>query len=116
MDSGQRLLRGLRAQEAQREAQKELKKLGGFQKLLLHLGRKHYLGEETRENWTGYSPFYLFWCPECENYYVDSRHGHRPYVTCHRCMIHYSLEPWWTPLTELRNSLRLVIKARFGRF
>lgn len=115
MNAGRRLRLGLLAQEAQKETQKELEKLSGFQKLLVRLGRIWYLREETREGWTGYAPFYLFWCPECQSYYKDYRHGHRPYVTCHRCMIHYSLEPWWTPLVELRDFLRLMIKTRFGR-
>lgn len=115
MDAGWKLRSGLRAQEAQREAQEELKKLSGFQKLLIRLGRIRYLGDETRKGWTGFAPFYLFWCPECQNYYVDYQHGHRPYVTCQRCMIHYSLEPWWTPLAVARDVLRLAVKTRFGR-
>jgi len=115
MDAGWKLRSGLKAQEAQREAQEELEKLSGFQKLLIGLGRVRYLGDETREGWTGFAPFYLFWCGGCRRYYKDYRHGHRPYVTCHRCLIHYSLEPWWISLIELRDFLRLIIKARFGR-
>lgn len=112
MDAKWRLRSGLRAQEARREAQEELEKLTEFQKLLIKLGRIRYLGEETRESWTGFVSFYLFWCPECQSYYKDYRHGHRPCVTCYRCMIHYSLEPWWTPVIELRDLIRLMIKTR----
>ena len=80
-----------KAQKAEEEAQKELRKLNLFQKLLIRLGRKHYLGKRTQPGWTGYLPFYLFWCSHCRKYYVDHLHGLEGYVTCYRCWIHYIL-------------------------
>lgn len=111
-----KLRQGLLAQKAQREAQKELEELTETQKEDIRRGKIHYLREETRQDWTGYLPFYLFYCSSCGQFYKDYKHGFRPYVACYRCGIHHDLIPRWRiALIELHDALRLIIKTRFGR-
>lgn len=67
--------------------------------------------EEQREGWLGKLPFYVFWCPACENFGYDYPHGHieTQYLNCHRCDERVSFVPWWASLQEMWNVIRWKI-------
>ena len=46
-----------------------------------------FLGNGTRDGWTGELPFYLFRCPGCKKLRCDYSHGwpKTQYVSCHKC-------------------------------
>lgn len=50
-------------------------------------GAKIPVGQETREGWSGYFEFYVFWCAACEAFSKDYAHSwpERQYVTCQHC-------------------------------
>lgn len=52
-------------------------------------GEKIYVGHETRPGWSGYLPFFIFWCDKCEKYRKDYAHGFDPYLTCDSCHVSY---------------------------
>jgi hypothetical protein len=59
--------------------------LNGFKKYLAQIfGKKWYIGDEKHEGWSGYLPFYIFWCPCCESPSKDYPHGYpeRQYLLC----------------------------------
>lgn len=72
---------------AQREAEQAIRQLSVFGRWRVRLGRKIYLGHETRPGWRGSLPFYLFWCPACRQYTKDYPHGYvkNQYLICSGC-------------------------------
>lgn len=74
-------------------------------------GAKIQVCEEQREGWTGKLPFYIFWCPRCDDFAYDYPHGfiENQYLSCHQCMERVSFVPWWAGLKELYNILRWKI-------
>jgi len=72
------------------EIQQAVSDLSTFSKWRLKHGQKIFLGLETRKNWTGYSPFYLFWCQNCSRYAKDYPRGFfQNYLCCPFCETTY---------------------------
>jgi len=97
------------------EANAAERKLNPFQlHLLKNWGEKLFLGHETRPNWTGYLPFYLFWCHICIRFAKDYPHGwpENRYLICSNCETKHDFRPWRMPwLIRWEN---LKIRIRFG--
>jgi len=77
------------------EIQKAVSGLSEQSKLQLELGQAIYLGEETRKNWAGNLPFYLFLCQSCGRYAKDYPHGwpNNQYLRCPFCDTSYDFFP-----------------------
>jgi hypothetical protein len=92
----------------------ELQKLSEQEKSRIRSGKKHYLGHETWEGWSGALPIYLFWCGECQNYTLDYPHGfiQSQYLLCHRCDTRLDFVPWWIVWSELLALLRISWRYR----
>lgn len=104
--------------EFQLEAQKAIKELSWWQKLRIRCGKKHYLGDESREGWPGKSPFYLFWCRRCGHFAKDYPNGLSPgrALLCSYCDVSYNFDPWWLWLAMLWAVIKIPWKYRkFGR-
>lgn len=101
-----------------REANQALSKMTPWQKFKMrYRGKKIYLGHEKRENWSGFLPFYLFWCEDCQHYAKDYPHGfiERQYLTCSHCGIHHHFVPWWVGWVRAWQMLGIAIRYRLGR-
>ena len=71
-----------------REAQKVWDALSDSDKnRVKHKGAQILLGEETREGWSGYLPWYLFWSTCCNKPSKDYAHGFPgdQYFLCSHC-------------------------------
>lgn len=77
------------------EIQKAVSSLSEQSKLQLENGQAIYLGEETKEKWTGYLPFYLFLCKGCGRYAKDYPHGwpNNQRLCCPFCETTYDFKP-----------------------
>ena len=97
------------------EANTAERKLNPLQLYLIqNHGKKLFLGREIRPNWTGYLPFYLFWCNACMRFAKDYPHGwpENQYLNCSNCGAKCSFIPYWMPwLIKWEN---LKIRIRFG--
>jgi len=94
------------------EAQQAFKKMSKLARFRMRvLGTKIRLGYEKRDGWSGFLPFYLFWCKSCKHYAKDYPHGfiERRYLLCSSCNQHYSFIPWWVPLAVLWNYLKFIL-------
>lgn len=59
-------------------------KLSFWQKILLILGGRIYIGHHQRSGWRGPLPFYVFHCKE-HGYMVDYPHGWYDRLDCVKC-------------------------------
>jgi len=82
-----------------------------------NMGAKLPLGEECREDWTGYLPFYLFWCDDCQRYSKDYPHGHlhRQSLNCNLCGRYEGFVPLKISFEQAVGDLFLLLKLRFSR-
>ena len=98
------------------EARRAWNKLSNFKKFLLReFGVKFCLGEEQRENFTGYLPFYLFWCDECESPAKDYPHGYpeRRYLNCPNCRSYHTFISFGTKCSVWAANLLLLVAVPF---
>ena len=81
-----------------REAQKAVERISLWQEFKANiLGRKIYLGHETREGQSDKLPFYLFWCDACDHYAKDYPHGYIDgckYLICSYCEVRHYFVSW----------------------
>jgi len=56
-----------------------------------------YIGDKTKEGWSGYLPFYSFTCPVCIESHEDYPHGYDDRLNCPRGLFKYSLKVLLTP-------------------
>ncbi len=91
-----------------RKLQEYLPKLSESEKEAVKRGKKIKVCEEQREGWLGKLPFYIFWCPSCENFAYDYAHGYieNQHLNCHRCGAYVDFRPWWLEWAQLWNLLR----------
>ncbi len=91
---------------------KYLPALSESRKKAIRSGEKIRVCEEQREGWSGKLPFYIFWCPRCENYAYDYPHGHieRQSLNCHRCGDRVDFRPWWIELAQLWALIKVICK------
>lgn len=82
--------------------------------LIQNWGKKLFLGRETRPDWTGYLPFYLFWCGVCMRFAKDYPHGwhENQYLNCSNCGAKYPFVPWWMHWRIKWENLK--IRIRYG--
>jgi hypothetical protein len=59
-------------------------KLSRWQRLMLRIFKKAYLGHHTKSGWTGTLPFYAFRCPT-HGVVVDYPHGYNNRLDCPLC-------------------------------
>ena len=78
-------------------------------------GKKISVGLETREGWTGYLEFFVFWCRDCRAFSKDYAHSwpERRYVTCQRCGTNFYFPKLSAVLKEFTETLRFLIRLRF---
>ncbi|GEM_PF-2623905 len=97
---------------------KHLPKLSDFDKFCIrNLESKIEVCEEQREGWPGKMPFYIFWCPNCENYSYDYPQGfaENRRLYCHRCDERVDFVLLRTEMKMLLSALWCGISIRFGR-
>lgn len=86
-------------------------------KAMARRGKKVYLGEETRPNWKGYLPFYLFQCPNCRKLVKDYPHSwpESQYLLCPECGQKINFVRFWIGFKEFFSYLLFLVKSRFTR-
>ncbi|MBU6141994.1 hypothetical protein KGO95_02665 [Patescibacteria group bacterium] len=94
------------------QLRKYLPALSESQKNAIRNGKKIKVAEEQREGWTGKLPFYIFWCPTCDNFSYDYPHGfiETQYLTCHKCSKRIDFRPWWVELAQLWELIKWMCR------
>ncbi len=79
-------------------------------------GKLISVGMETREGWSGYLEFFVFWCPECSAFSKDYGHSwpERRYVTCQRCRRNFPHPVMSAVLREFLGTLSFLIRFRLS--
>lgn len=69
-------------------------------------GWKILVDKEKREGWDREQSFYIFWCPDCDNFSYDCPHGsiEERHLVCHRCAGRIDFVPSWA---LLKRALKL---------
>lgn len=99
----------------QLELQKTLARLPKWKLALAkYRGTKISVGMETREGWSGYLEFFVFWCPDCEAFSKDYAHSwpEKRYVTCQRCKQNLYFPKLSAVLKEMGSTLWFLMKFR----
>lgn len=75
------------------------------------------VGMETREGWSGYLEFFVFWCGDCEAFSKDYGHSwpERRYVTCQRCGRNFPHPVMSAVLREFFGTFLALIRLRMSR-
>lgn len=60
--------------EFAKEAEQAIKRMSDRQKSKIKRGKKIYIGQEMRANWTDFQPFYIFWCEDCKKFSKNYPH------------------------------------------
>lgn len=87
------------------------------QKNQARAGKKVFIGEETRPDWTGYLPFYLFQCPNCQRLVKDYPHSwpESQYLLCPECGQRINFVRFWIGVREFFSYLFFLVRVRFTR-
>ncbi len=95
---------------------KYLPTLSESQKREIRNGGKIQVCEEQREGWVGKLPFYIFWCPRCDNFSYDYMHGFidRQHMICHRCHEQIDFSPWWIELAQAWEVAKWMLRRDKG--
>lgn len=80
-------------------------------------GEKVYLGEETRPDWSGYLPFYLFCCDWCKALVKDYSHSwpESQYLRCSECGCKTDFVRFWLGLKVFLKNLIAIFLLRFRK-
>lgn len=80
-------------------------------------GKKWYVGDERRAGWSGFLPFYVFWCIRCRSAsknYPSGFPGHQILVCQNpNCNTRYAFTSWKANVVTTGHVTRLFLRTAF---